>query len=479
MLPTDAGTNAERDAAVDHLVDHAVSRRRFHAVAAAASGAALLPRGATADEAATAVAEPGAAVGGPLAAYVAAVDPATRVEPVAEGDLLGGRWQTVRLVSQRWRGVEWSHELSLFVPGTVGPGATTALYWIDGGGARGVPADGAAAEPSSAIRTLAPIATAAGLPGAVIRQVPYQPMFSGLQEDDLIAYTFTEFARTGDGTWPLLLPMVKAAVAGLDAVAALAADRGLDIGRFVVTGASKRGWTTWLTAATDGRVVGIVPLVIDMLALDRHLRLQVESFGGLSDELVPYSSRGIDKLLATDRGGELIEIVDPFRYRKRLALPKLIALGTNDPYWPLGAVDLYRDELPGPHWVSYCPNAGHGLPIPRIAGLVAAMGRHAAGAEPLPQVGWRFIPDGNGEACLLRADGAPERITLWQATAASRDFRKAKWSATEVAGRGPDWRIPLAPGRDGWTAAFAELHYARPTVPLVLSTAIRARPMES
>lgn len=473
MPPTDPGF-ARAPVAFD-----AVSRRRFHAVAAAVSGAAILPRGATADETATAVAEPSVANGGPLAAYVAAHDPATRVERVAGGEFLGGTWQTVRLVSQRWRGVEWTHELSLFVPGNVGAGATTALYWIDGGSARGVPATGAAVEPSSALRTLAPIATAAGLPAAVIRQVPYQPMFSGLQEDDLIAHTFTEFARTGDGTWPLLLPMVKAAVAGMDAVVALAADRALDIGRFVVTGASKRGWTTWLAAAADDRVVGIVPLVIDMLALDRHLRLQVESFGGLSEQLEPYAVRGIDKLLATDRGGELIEIVDPFRYRDRLGLPKLIALGTNDPYWPLGAVDLYRDELPGPHWVSYCPNAGHGLPILRIAGLVVAMGRHASGAEPLPKLSWRFAADGDGEACLLRAEGAPERITLWQAAAPTRDFRQAKWSATEVADRGPEWRIPLATGREGWTAAFVELHYARPTMPLVVSTAIRARPVES
>jgi PhoPQ-activated pathogenicity-related protein len=467
------------DPAVDAVNELTVSRRRFHAVAAAASGAAWLPRGLVAGESATAAAEPTVTGSGPLAAYVAADDPATRVEPVALGEFLGGTWQTVRLVSQRWRGVEWMHELSLFVPGNARADATTALYWIDGGSARGVPATGAAGEPSSALRTLAPIATAVALPAAVIRQVPYQPMFSGLQEDDLIAHTFTEFARTGDGTWPLLLPMVKAAVAGMDAVVAMASDRGLDIGRFVVTGASKRGWTTWLAAATDRRVVGIVPLVIDMLALDRHLRLQVESFGGLSEQLVPYTARGIDKLLATDRGGELIEIVDPFRYRNRLALPKLIALGTNDPYWPLGAVDLYREELPGPHWVSYCPNAGHGLPMPRIAGLVAAMGRHASGAEPLPLVNWRFAPDGNNEACLLSAEEAPERITLWQAAAPTRDFRQVKWSPTEVTTRGPEWRIPLAVAQEGWTAAFVELHYPRPAVPLVLSTAVRTRPARS
>ena len=39
------------------------------------------------------------------------------------------------------------------------------------------------------------------------RQVPFQPMFDGLKEDDLIAHTFVEFARPGDASWPLLLPM--------------------------------------------------------------------------------------------------------------------------------------------------------------------------------------------------------------------------------------------------------------------------------
>lgn len=36
------------------------------------------------------------------------------------------------------------------------------------------------------------------------------------------------------------------------------------IEKFVVAGASKRGWTTWTTAAVDKRVIGAIPIVMDM-----------------------------------------------------------------------------------------------------------------------------------------------------------------------------------------------------------------------
>ncbi len=417
-------------------------------------------------------------VAGPLEEYVAAVDPATRIEPVAAGELPEGSWRTVRLVSQTWRGVEWTHELSLFLPAGHGHGQAAAhatmLFWIDGGSAGKLPVAGDVGRgPSESLRMLALVASAAGLPAALIRQVPYQPMFDGLSEDGLIAHSFVEYARTGDATWPLLLPMVKSAVTGMNAAVEIARTAWrLDVDRFVLTGASKRGWTTWLTAAVDARVVGVVPLVIDMLSMERHLQLQVDSFGGMSEELEDYRSRGIEKLLVTPRGRELIDIVDPFSYRGRLTAPKLIGLGTNDPYWPLQSLDLYREELPGACWVSYCPNAGHGIPFDRVAGLVAAMGRHAAGHEPLPDLGWRFEPAGDGGLCVLKSAQRPERVLLWQAESATRDFRRAKWKSTAVAGNGPEWRMPLKAAGSPWSASVVEVHYARTPVPLVLTTGV-------
>ena len=74
--------------------------------------------------------------------------------------------------------------------------------------------------------------------------------------------------------------MTKAVVRAMDTVTAFCASPGrrahAQVDKFVVSGASKRGWTTWTTAAVDRRVVAIVPIVIDVLnvepSFDHHCR---------------------------------------------------------------------------------------------------------------------------------------------------------------------------------------------------------------
>src|SRR5699024_10710691 len=104
-----------------------------------------------------------------------------------------------------------------------------------------------------------------------------------------------------------------------------------DVTQFIVTGASKRGWTTWLTAAVDPRVCAIAPMVIDMLNTARQMKHQLKTYGRYSEQIKPYIKYHVVEDFDTKRGRKLLAAVDPFAYRDALTMPKLIFSGTNDP----------------------------------------------------------------------------------------------------------------------------------------------------
>ena len=199
----------------------------------------------------------------------------------------------------------------------------------------------------------------------MLPQVPNQPLLGGKTEDELIAETFVRYLQTKDENWPLLFPMVKSAVKAMDAVQAWAKENGKPVTRFVVTGGSKRGWTTWLTGAVDDRVIAIAPMVIVMLNLGPQGPNQLKVWGQYSEQIHDYVERGLMETVATPTGTNLWKMVDPFTYRERLLKPKMLINGANDRYWTLDALDLYWNELQGPKYLIELPNAGHDLKVNR------------------------------------------------------------------------------------------------------------------
>ena len=124
--------------------------------------------------------------------------------------------------------------------------------------------------------------------------------------------THSTLSNTGDTDWPLLLPMVKSAARAMDAVQQIAQERWhIRIERSTVTGASKRGWTSWLTAAVDARVAGAAPMVIDMLNMRAQINLQRATFGDLSEEINDYSGIDLPGRIDSDLGHKLVGMVDP------------------------------------------------------------------------------------------------------------------------------------------------------------------------
>lgn len=397
-----------------------------------------------------------------LAGYVAAPDASYEWHEVGAGRIGAVEYTELVLTSQIWRGRPWKHQLILLRPPTIDPAAQAFLF-VHGGRWKPEYEQGYAGKLPRATPIFARLAEQIRAPLGVLLQVPYQPLFER-NEDALIAYTFDRYLETGEADWPLLLPMVKSAARGMDAMQEFALQRwDRPIDSFTIAGASKRGWTSWLTAAVDPRIAGVAPIVIDMLNLPAQIKLQQETFHGLSEQVADYAAIDLPARLDSERGRNLLAMVDPYSYRSRLTQPKLIVLGTNDRYWPLTALNLYWDDLPEPKHVLYIPNQGHGLTeVTKLTASLSAFHRYTASGKPLPNLTWGFDAAERSMALTVQADRKPSEVRIWHAQSATRDFREAVWKSRRCRRTSGHYLCEQAIARSGYSAVFAEVSFRDP-----------------
>ena len=329
----------------------------------------------------------------------------------------------LEMVSQHWRDQFWSHHMIVVRPNEArNPGIGFLFITGDGDGEK-------------RIEMLKTLAERAGAVAAVITQIPNQPLYEGRKEDALIAYTFDQYLKTGDETWPLLFPMVKGAVRGMDTLQAFAREEfNQKIEKFVVAGASKRGWTTWLTGAVDARVKAIAPMVIDMLNMKAQLQWSKKVYGKQSEEINDYTEMRFDQRQDEPGMVKLRSWVDPYEYRSRYTMPKLLLLGTNDRYWTVDSLRNYWNDLPEPKLIYQTPNAGHDLNGGKEAiQTLAAFYEMIADGKELPKMEWKIGDGANGEATVeVSVNQKVKAIRLWTANSSNRDFRDSQWSSREL-----------------------------------------------
>ena len=362
----------------------------------------------------------------------------------------------LELTSQQWRDGLWRHHVQVVHPEKVRRPGIAFLFITGDGDGRGN------------IELLKTLAGRAGALAAVITKVPFQPLYEGRKEDALIAYTFDQYIKSGDETWPLLFPMVKSAVRGMDAVQAFAQqEHQQKVEKFVVGGASKRGWTTWLTGAVDPRVQAIAPMVIDMLNMKAQANWTEKVYGQQSEQIRDYTNLHLIEKLDDPPMVKLRSWVDPYNYRQRYNMPKLLLLGTNDPYWTVDSLRNYWEGLPGPKLVFQTPNAGHNLGGGKEATQsLAAFYQMIADGQELPRMDWKFKEGGKGAAGLSVTVSQPAKnIRLWTADSDIRDFRKATWTSRELevkpGGGGAEATIETP--EKGYRAYLAEVVLTAPT----------------
>lgn len=405
-----------------------------------------------------------------LLSYVNQPDPAYQWSKASGGSSILGSSYVLNLTSQTWQGITWKHQLEVIRPAKPDYPRTAILLITFGKPGGETSAAGAV------------LAAASGCPVAILYDIPNQPLFTNLKEDALIAYTFAKTMETGDLSWPLLFPMTKASVRAMDALQEFSrSEFGEQITGFVVSGASKRGWTTWMTAAADpARVKAIVPMVYDNLNLAVQMPLQIRRWGAYSASIHDYTDLGIQDKMNTEAGRRLTPLVDPWTYRSRITMPKLIVNGTNDPYWVLDALNVYWDGVKSPKYVTYVPNAGHGLSgkagegLMRAAATSAAFARAIAAGAALPGVTWNFYSSGKDTHKLdIRVNPEKATANLWTAASDTQDFRKSAWESAPMKSTKEGFSATVPLPAKGYKAVFGDI-----TMPLgdrswTVSTQIR------
>ena len=109
------------------------------------------------------------------------------------------------------------------------------------------------------------------------------------------------------------------------------------------------------------RVKAIAPMVIDTLNMKPQMEHQMMCYGKPSEMVKDYVERRLIPMPKTPEAKRLWSMVDPYFYRSKLTMPKLILNGANDPYWTVDALNLYWNDLPGEKYICITPNAGHDL----------------------------------------------------------------------------------------------------------------------
>jgi PhoPQ-activated pathogenicity-related protein len=368
---------------------------------------------------------------------------------------------TLLLTSQKWREYTWRHELSIIVPQKINHDG--ALLFITGGSINDKGLPNWSGKDDALRIGFSEVAAKNNAIVAILKQTPNQPLYDTLVEDALISYTLHQFKQDGDYSWPLLFPMVKSATHAMNAVQEFCKQQlNRSVRQFVVSGASKRGWTTWLTGANDARVVAIAPMVIDMLNMPVSMNYQVKVWNDYSIQIEDYVKLGIVQDIGSAKTNDLTTMIDPYSYRKTLCMPKMIFMGTNDEYWPIDNIKNYYDSIPGQNLLHYIANVGHDMGDKKeaLASLSSFFGLTLA-KKAYPTCVWKTSAKKGGiEVNITATADKLTDVILWSADSPDKDFRNDKWQSKRLGIKNRHLiKITEALPEKGYRAFYLNLKY--------------------
>ncbi|ECC3129010.1 PhoPQ-regulated protein, partial [Salmonella enterica subsp. enterica] len=213
-----------------------------------------------------------------------------------------------------------------------------------------------------AIATRTVVISVSNVPNQVLS---YQGVTTPLGEDNSVAYSWKLFIGDTHKYQDASLHIPMAASVSQAFRLAKKELTQQNINKFIVTGASKRGWAAWLTALSDPDVGAVVPFAMDLLNTQKSLEHMYQSYGkNWPVAFYPYYNQGIDQQVGTDKFARLMRLEDPLTYLNtdmgdRLKIDKYIINASGDDFYVPDNSHFYYGLLPGSKSLRVVPNSTH------------------------------------------------------------------------------------------------------------------------
>jgi hypothetical protein len=255
------------------------------------------------------------------------------------------------------------------------------------------------------------------------------PIQKSRSEDAIIAFTWDHFLNDpSNPEWLLRFPMVKASLRAMDTITAYVKEKRPELNTaldyYCVAGASKRGWTTWDVGAVDkARTMAIVPVVLDAINFVEVEHHQFRSYGGWTYALQDYVDMNLTERFDDPNMVHLQENVDPFFYKDRLTMPKLVVNAGMDEFQQPDDTHYWWSQMPEPKHFMMLPNAEHSLAtgileaVPGIGAWLQAL----LHKDVVPEFTWEISESTGDITATLNEVGVVHSATMWYASSCGQN----------------------------------------------------------
>jgi PhoPQ-activated pathogenicity-related protein len=365
----------------------------------------------------------------------------------------------INMTSQVWFDESWSnyptwwHYVSIHVPHEILIPDRAFMYIMGNSRTSSVPGNETGQNRETGI-----YADRTGMVTATLRQTPNQPLrFANTvidrTEDGLIAYTWQKFLETPEEEEdPEILarfPMVKGASRAMDTIIDFVQGlNGNAIEKFMVAGASKRGWTTWLTGAADGRVEAMAPIVLSLLNTNNNTKHYWQALGNWPYAFGDYWTHNITSWIDHPRIFDMEKYIDPYHYRNILTMPKLMISGASDEFFMCDDYEYFYDDMLEPKYMWILENTGHsvgGGPLAEdVWEMLETFYLAVIQDQEYPQLSWVKDYTETGGSITLNTQNEVVNISAYAAltpemVAPRRDFRLSVLEGISVVPTNIQW----------------------------------------